>query len=216
MNKNINFVDEHIGLVHSCAKKFKGKGIEYDDLFQAGCMGLVKAADNFDSKRGFKFSTYAVPVILGEIKGLFRKNSSVKISRSIKDLSLKINRVCDELRKSTEQEPTVSEIAKKLNVDTESVAQAMNASMLPMSINELTEESGYHVGISVGSEEEKIVELISLRKLISELSQPDKMLILLRFFRDYTQTETAKVLNMSQVQVSRREKTILKHLRNNL
>ncbi len=216
MNKNINFVDEHIGLVHSCAKKFKGKGIEYDDLFQAGCMGLVKAADNFDSKRGFKFSTYAVPVILGEIKGLFRKNSSVKISRSIKDLSLKINRVCDELRKSTEQEPTVSEIAKKLNVDTESVAQAMNASMLPMSINELTEESGDHVGISVGSEEEKIVELISLRKLISELSQPDKMLILLRFFRDYTQTETAKVLNMSQVQVSRREKTILKHLRNNL
>ena len=216
MNKNINFVDEHIGLVHSCAKKFKGKGIEYDDLFQAGCMGLVKAADNFDSKRGFKFSTYAVPVILGEIQGLFRKNSSVKISRSIKDLSLKINRVCDELRKSTEQEPTVSEIAKKLNVDTESVAQAMNASMLPMSINELTEESGDHVGISVGSEEEKIVELISLRKLISELSQPDKMLILLRFFRDYTQTETAKVLNMSQVQVSRREKTILKHLRNNL
>ncbi len=216
MNKNINFVDEHIGLVHSCAKKFKGKGIEYDDLFQAGCMGLVKAADNFDSKRGFKFSTYAVPVILGEIKGLFRKNSSVKISRSIKDLSLKVNRVCDELRKSTEQEPTVSEIAKKLNVDTESVAQAMNASMLPMSINELTEESGDHVGISVGSEEEKIVELISLRKLISELSQPDKMLILLRFFRDYTQTETAKVLNMSQVQVSRREKTILKHLRNNL
>ena len=92
----------------------------------------------------------------------------------------------------------------------------MNASMLPMSINELTEESGDHVGISVGSEEEKIVELISLRKLISELSQPDKMLILLRFFRDYTQTETAKVLNMSQVQVSRREKTILKHLRNNL
>ena len=216
MNKNINFVDEHIGLVHSCAKKFKGKGIEYDDLFQAGCMGLVKAADNFDSKRGFKFSTYAVPVILGEIKGLFRKNSSVKISRSIKDLSLKVNRVCDELRKSTEQEPTVSEIAKKLNVDTESVAQAMNASMLPMSINVLTEESGDHVGISVGSEEEKIVELISLRKLISELSQPDKMLILLRFFRDYTQTETAKVLNMSQVQVSRREKTILKHLRNNL
>ena len=114
MNKNINFVDEHIGLVHSCAKKFKGKGIEYDDLFQAGCMGLVKAADNFDSKRGFEFSTYAVPVILGEIKGLFRKNSSVKISRSIKDLSLKINRVCDELRKSTEQEQLSPKSPKSL------------------------------------------------------------------------------------------------------
>ena len=104
-------VEQNLGLVHTCAKRFKGRGIEYDDLFQAGCVGLVKAADNFDVGRGFRFSTYAVPVILGEIKRLFRDGGAVKLSRGLKELSLRVSREAEAFQHRTGREPTVSELA---------------------------------------------------------------------------------------------------------
>ena len=114
MNDNQDFIAKNLGLVHSCCSKFKGKGIEYDDLFQAGCVGLLKATKGFDESRGLMFSTYAVPVILGELKRMFRDGGSVKVGRTLKELSLKAVRVNEQLSKKLDREPTVSEIAEEL------------------------------------------------------------------------------------------------------
>ncbi|MBQ3928965.1 MAG: sigma-70 family RNA polymerase sigma factor, partial [Clostridia bacterium] len=122
-------VEENLGLVHSCAKRFKGRGIEYDDLYQAGCVGLIKAADNFDSTLGYQFSTYAVPVIIGEIKRLFRDGGAVKISRSLKELSLKVTRTIQEYTLQNGHEPTVSELAERLDTSPEQITEAISASM---------------------------------------------------------------------------------------
>ena len=116
------FIENNLGLVHACANRFRGRGIEYDDLYSAGCMGLVKAYDAFDEERGVQFSTYAVPVILGEIKKLFRDGGSVKVSRSLKELSLKINAARDTLQKKTGAQPTVGELAAYLQVSPEPVS----------------------------------------------------------------------------------------------
>ena len=123
-------IEENLGLVHACAKRFKGRGIEYDDLYQAGCMGLVKAADNFNTELGYKFSTYAVPVIIGEIKRLFRDGGSVKISRGLKELSLKLTRESEKFISETGREPTVSELAEKLGISKELAAEGISESNL--------------------------------------------------------------------------------------
>lgn len=206
-------ISANIGLVHSCANRFRGRGIEYDDLFQAGCMGLVKAFDAFDEDRGVKFSTYAVPVILGEIKRLFRDGGSVKISRSLKELSLKVTRTREELTLKLGQDPTINQIAQALNITAEEAAEALCASHLPLSLSETTEEGGGQIDVIIPSEEEKITNLRSLSQIISRLDGDDKKLITLRYFENKTQTETAKVLNMTQVQVSRREKKLLTFMR---
>ena len=121
------FITQNLGLVHACAGRFRGRGMEYDDLYSAGCVGLIKAYDNFDESRGVCFSTYAVPVILGEIKKLFRDGGTVKVSRSLKELSLKISAVRERCVKETGQEPTVSQLAERLDVTPEQVADAMSA-----------------------------------------------------------------------------------------
>ena len=136
------FIEKNLGLVHSCAGRFKGRGIEYDDLFSAGCMGLVKAYDGFDGSRGLCFSTYAVPVILGEIKKLFRDGGTVKVSRSLKELSLKISAVRERCVKETGQEPTVSQLAERLDVTPEQVADAMSAAMPALSLTPVSDEDG--------------------------------------------------------------------------
>ena len=127
-------IEENIGLVHACAHRFKGKGIEYDDLFQAGCMGLVKATDAFDTERGVRFSTYAVPVILGEMRRLFRDGGTVKVSRSLKELSMKVARQREQLSKRLGREPTVSELAAELAVSEESIIEALGAGTPPVSL----------------------------------------------------------------------------------
>lgn len=216
MNNASELVEQNIGLVHSCAQRFKGRGIDYDDLFQAGCVGLVKASERFDAKLGYKFSTYAVPNILGEIKQLFRDSGSVKLSRSLKELSMKVRRTSELLEKELGYEPGVEAIAKRLDVDSESVAQAMNASVTPASIDEMSESFGESVNIFVDFQEDTLVELIALKKVIRELDRDDQLLILLRFYKDYTQARVAKFLGITQVQVSRREKVLLKLLREKL
>lgn len=217
MENKQEIVKANLGLVHACAKRFKGRGIEYDDLFSAGCVGLLKAINNFDWDRGIKLSTYAVPVILGEIKQLFRDSGTVKVSRSLKELSLKASKISDEYLRQHGEEITVNKLAEILETEPDRVVQALNASRLPVSLNNLDRDGDEYVtDIPVDSVEEKLSEIISLRQAVKDLEEEDKKLIILRYYKHMTQTQTAKVLNITQVQVSRREKKILANLRNSL
>lgn len=207
-------IEDNIGLVHACAHKFKGKGIEYDDLFQAGCMGLVKATDAFDTERGVRFSTYAVPVILGEMRRLFRDGGTVKVSRGLKELSMKVVRQRESFSKTNGREPTVSELAEFLQVSEESVVEALGASAPPVSLT--SEEDSSELDLPVSSPEEQLSDIISLKQMLSQLEERDQKLIQLRYFQNMTQVNAAKQLNMTQVQVSRREKKILLWLRGHL
>ncbi|BFJ84008.1 sigma-70 family RNA polymerase sigma factor [Ruthenibacterium sp. CLA-JM-H11] len=211
------FIENNLGLVHSCAGRFKGRGIEYDDLYAAGCMGLIKAYDGFDESRGLCFSTYAVPVILGEIKKLFRDGGSVKVSRSLKELGIKVNAVREKCLKQTGQEPTVSEIAKRLDVTPEQVADAMSASLPALSLTPVTDEDGNkEFDIPQESCEEVLTDKLSLKSVLNTLTKEERMLIYLRFFQNKTQSETAKVLGTTQVQISRRERKLLQRMREKL
>lgn len=213
MTERDKLICENTGLVHVCAKKFSGRGIEYEELYSSGCVGLIKAAKRFDESLGFKFSTYAVPVILGEIKQLFRDSGAVKVSRSIKELSLKINRVCEEYYRKFSEEPSVAKIAEILCESVENVAEAMSAVRIPVSLSYEIDEENREIEIPVMSEEEEITEKITLHQHLSELEFKDRELINLRYFKGKTQSDTAKILGITQVQVSRREKKILLTLR---
>ena len=208
-------VRENLGLVHACAKRFKGRGIEYEDLYQAGCLGLVKAVDGFDDRRGIRFSTYAVPVILGEMRRLFRDGGAVKVGRALKELSLKAARVTADFSAREGRAPTVSELAEILQVEPSEAAQAVSAGQRPISLTG-DEETGGQIDIAVESEAEKIGELIALRQVIGELPERDRNILYFRYFKSETQTKTAERLGMTQVQISRREKVILSQLRQKL
>lgn len=208
------FIQNNLGLVHSCAGRFRGRGIEYDDLYSAGCMGLVKAYDGFDTSRGVCFSTYAVPVILGEIKKLFRDGGTVKVSRSIKELGLKVTAVRERIVKQTGVEPGVAQLAELLDETPEAVALAIRASMPAMSLTpESEDDPGRELDIPVPSPEEELADRISLEEVLAELEPEDRRLIELRFFAGKTQSETASVLNTTQVQISRRERKLLRQMR---
>lgn len=209
-------VRDNIGLVHACAKRFKGRGIEYDDLYQAGCLGLVKAAEHFDEERGVRFSTYAVPVILGEMRRLFRDGGAVKVGRSLKELSMRALRETADFVGRQGRNPTVEEIAELLGVEPEEAAQAINAAQMPVSLTAEDEEGGGQIDIGVESEDDKIAERLSLRQVVTQLEPRDRNIIIFRYFKSRTQTETAEALGMTQVQVSRREKKILSELRQKL
>lgn len=211
-------VDENLGLVHSIANRFKGRGIEYDDLFSAGCLGLVKAVDRFDESRGLCFSTYAVPLIMGEIKGLFRKSGTVKVSRSLKETALKASRFRQDYINRMGVEPTITELAKMIDVTEEQAVEAMCACRQPLSltVSEDGDDDISQVDIPVESGEEKLAEKLSLEQELSQLSENDRKLISLRYYKGLTQSQTAKLLGTSQVQVSRREKKILGGLREKL
>ena len=209
-----SLINENLGLVHACANKFRGRGTEYDDLFQAGCVGLVKAADNFDPSRGFAFSTYAVPVILGEIRRIFRDGGAVKIGRSLKEKARNAMKVKDELSIELGREPTVSELAEKLGTDIATAAELITVSMPTISLTVADDEkNGNQLDIPTAAPEEEISERLSLKKVLDSLSEKEQKLIELRYFKGMTQVNTAKELGMSQVQVSRKEKAILQHLR---
>lgn len=215
MNRN-EFIENNLGLVHSCAVRFKGKGIEYDDLYSAGCVGLVKAVDNFEVERGLCFSTYAVPVILGEIRRLFRDGGTVKVSRGLKELSMKINRVIKEFQDKNGYEPTVNQLAEIMQLEPNQIAEAINASSQPLSLTYDNDDGEKQIDIPIQPPEEKLTELMALRQIIGELDFVDREIITLRFFKNKTQSETGKILNMSQVQVSRKEKKILEKMREKL
>lgn len=212
MNRE-KFIESNLGLVHACANRFKGRGIEYDDLYSAGCVGLVKATDNFDNSRGLCFSTYAVPVILGEIRRLFRDGGTVKVSRGLKELCLKINREIRNFQEQHGYEPTINQIAEIMQLEPQQISEALNAGVQPISLTVDSEEGQRQLEIPVAPPEEKMTELIALRQIVNELDEIDRKIITLRFFKDKTQSETGKILNMSQVQISRKEKRILEKMR---
>ncbi len=205
-------VEKNIGLVHSCANRFKGRGIEYDDLFQAGCLGLVKAVRNFDESKGFALSTYAVPVILGEIKRLFRDGGAVKVGRALKDKSRAVLQKQQEIAVTLGREPTVSELAAELNIEPEEAAMLLNASAPTISLT-CTDESENQFDLPVESHEAVVSDSIALKQILLMLDKTDRDIIEMRYYKNLTQSSVAKLLGMSQVQVSRREKKILQSIR---
>ena len=211
--KRERLIEDNLGLVHSCARKFIDKGAEYDDLFQAGCVGLIKAADGFDEGKGFAFSTYAVPAILGEIKRLFRDGGTVKVGRSLKEKARRAVKEKQTLEEKLGREPTIGELAEILKTDTAETAFILNASLPVVSLTADEDNGGNQLDIPVPSPEDELSDMLSLRKVVSELEEKDRMLIELRYFRGMTQSAAAAELQMTQVQVSRREKIILAGIR---
>ena len=203
------FIEGNLPLVHKLANRFRGRGVEYEELYAAGCVGLVKAVDRFEPERGLCFSTYAVPVILGEIRRLFR----VKISRSLKELSVKAARLRDQL--SANGEPRISDIAQALGVTPEEAAEALCAGIPPVSLDHGGED-GEPLPVPSASGEDALIDRLALRQCLSELSGEDREILMLRYFRRKTQCETAQILGMTQVMVSRRERKLLKELREQL
>lgn len=208
------FIEENLGLVHALANRFRGRGIEYEELYSAGCVGLVKAAKGFDEGRGLKFSTYAVPVILGEIKRLFRDGGTVKVSRGLKELSLKVSRRREEMLKAG-RDPTISELAEYFSVSFEQIAEAISAAQPALSLT-AAEEDGSEYDLPIEPPQAKATDKIALEQCLSQLGAQDRQLIFLRYWRGLTQSEVGRELGMTQVQVSRREKRLLEELRREL
>ena len=209
-----SFICRNLGLVHACARRFHGRGIEYDDLYQAGCLGLIKAADGFEPERGLQFSTYAVPVILGEIRRLFREGGTVKVSRSLRELSLRAGRAREALLLERGREPTVEELAAVLGVEPALAAEAVTAGLPPVSLTASEEEGEERqLDLPTDSPEERITDRLALRQVMEGLVPRDRLLLRLRYMAHQTQQATADRLGMTQVQVSRREKALLAQLR---
>lgn len=208
-----SFIESNLPLVHSLCKRFVGRGIEYDDLYQAGCVGLIKAADGFDETRGLCFSTYAVPVILGEIRRLFRDGGSVKVSRSLKELSLKLTRVKSQLELRLSREPTVSELAAELGVTPEEVTEAQSAALPTVSLTYESDDGVCEADVAVAGPEDLLTNKLLLQRAFRHLDDTEQQIIRCRYFEYLTQNETAARLGMSQVQISRAEKKILLKLR---
>ena len=219
MTENSCAADKNLGLVHSVAGHFRGRGIEYEELYSAGCLGLVKAADRFDESRGLCFSTYAVPLIMGEIKGLFRRGGALKVSRSLKEAALKVSHARDEYISRYGAEPTVTELSQISGLNEELTAEALCAGRRPLSLTAPDSDDPDSMSlcdIPIDSGEERLAERLSLKQELDRLPDDDRFLIELRYFRCLTQSQTAKFLGTSQVQVCRREKKILTLLRERL
>ena len=203
-------VEDNIGLVHACANRFRGRGVDYEDLFGAGSVGLVKAAGGFDETLGYRFSTYAVPAILGEIKRVFRDGGSVKIGRTAKEKARRLLNVRDELCSALGREPDIGEIARAADTDPSEAAMLLCACLPTVS---LTPEEGGETDVPVHSPEESIQRRLDLNGALGRLPENERRLLQLRYFEERTQSATAQILGMTQVQISRKEKQILLKLR---
>ncbi len=208
-------VSENAGLIWSVARRFIGRGAEADDLYQLGCLGFLKAVDGFDLEFGTQFSTYAVPKIAGEIRRFLRDDGAVKVSRGIKERAAAIKTVRNQLISSLGREPTILEISEQTGFDPEEIALAESATAAVESIHQPAGDEGFTLeNILTDTEsEETMLERISLRQAIDRLPERESMVIRLRYFHGLTQQRVSKVLNVSQVQVSRIEKKALGLLR---
>lgn len=214
MTDKNKIAQSNIGLVHACCKRFKGKGIEYEELFSAGSLGLAKAINSFDEERGCAFSTYAFPVIMGEIKRLFRDGGAVKVSRTLKELAVAISKLNNESKLKNGIELTVTQLAQRLDTSVEKVVDALNSVKNPLSLTaEFDEDGNPQIDVPVDDIQYEISERLSLEQTLELLEKKDREIIRLRYYQSKTQTQTAKLLNMTQVQVSRREKKILAMIR---
>ncbi len=221
MSRNIAernvLVENNMGLVHACANRFRGKGVDYEDLVQSGCIGLLKAAEGFDETRGFMFSTYAVPAIIGEIKRIFRDGGAIKVGRSDKEKARNLMTLREEMIKESGREPAISELAEKAGLEVAETSQLLCA-VLPVLSLTVDDESGEcsELDVTIGDTTEEMGDSIALKAAVEKLSDNDRKIVEFRYFQGLTQTVTAKKLGMTQVQVSRREKVILQELRKKL
>ena len=208
-------VMENSGLIWSVARRFMGRGTEADDLYQLGCLGFLKAVEGFDLEYGTQFSTYAVPKIAGEIRRFLRDDGAVKVSRGLKEQSATIKIARNHLTSAFGREPTVQEISRQTGLTPEEIAMAETATAATESIQKETGDEGFSLEdvLTDTESEEKMVERIALRQAIERLSERENMVIKLRYYHCLTQDRVAKVLSVSQVQVSRIEKKALVHLR---
>lgn len=210
-------LEQNMGLVKTIARRFLFSGTEYDDLVQVGTIGLLKAIRNFDMSRGVMFSTYAVPVIAGEIKKFLRDNGSVKVSRTLREQYLKLQRAKEMLTKTLERDPTISELAEKTGILPEEIPLVMDAGTKPCSFEDPVGDSGnMTVADTVKEKDGNEIEIIALKESINSLPATERRLITLRYFMEKTQQETAGLLGMTQVQISRKEKKILETLKEKL
>ena len=212
MTERDRFASRHMGLVHAICKRFSGRGVEYEELFAAGCLGLTKAMDGFDSSRGLQFSTYAFPVIMGEVKRLFRDGGAVRVSRSLRELSLKIARLNRESMQQRGEELTPGALAERLSVTPEQIVEAIGSARAPLSLT-ASDDGEPQLELPTPDIQEALTERLSLQAALNTLQARDRQLIELRYYQGQTQTQTARFLGMTQVQVSRREKKLLAQLR---
>ncbi len=216
------FIRCNLRLVLSVIQRFNNRGENPDDLFQVGCVGLIKAIDNFDLEQNVRFSTYAVPMIIGEIRRYLRDNNSIRVSRSLRDIAYKALQVKERIVREKNQQPTIGEIAKELNISREEVVFALDAIQDPVSIFEpIYNDGGDSLFImdqisDTKNKDENWLDNISLREAMKKLSVREKLILSMRFFQGRTQMEVADEIGISQAQVSRLEKNALKNMRKHM
>ena len=209
-------------LIKSIVKRFTNKGVEYDDLYQLGCVGFLKAIKNFDEKFGVVFSTYAVPMIIGEIKRFLRDDGSIKVSRIIKSQARNINRFIEEKCTDGGEPPTLDEICAALNMEREDVVLALGSSKMPLSLSETVDDGSGDKSIELidkipsSEKEDDMIDKILLKSMIERLPERERKVIIMRYYRDNTQSEIAEALGVSQVQISRIENKIIKQFKSQL
>jgi len=219
-NAKETLVNENSPLIKSVIRWFKDKGVENDDLYQLGCMGFLKAINRFDCSYNVKFSTYVVPMVVGEIKRFMRDDGAVKVSRAIKGLNIKINKFVETFLMQNGKKATIADIAEHFKISEQEVVMAMDSAKMPVSLYTPFDD-GDEDGLTIidrfdGQENEDFVDKFALKDIIENLEERDKKIILMRYFYDKTQSEIAERLGVSQVQVSRLENKILENLRKKL
>lgn len=211
-------VENNSPLIKSILRRYKNKGVEYDDLYQLGCIGLLKAIKNFSVGFGVRFSTYAVPMIMGEIKRYLRDDGYIKVSRTTKTMSCKIAYFIDEVKNGEGRSPSVDEIAAKFGIEPQEVVFIMDSSKIPVSIYDKgDDEQGQALfeKLTDGDRTDETIDRMLIKESIAKLDEREKKIVFMRYYKDKTQSEVAKVLNVSQVQVSRLETKIIEKLREN-
>lgn len=208
-------LEHNTSLLKSILKRYLNKGVEYDDLYQLGCVGFIKAVKNFSTEYEVRFSTYAVPMIAGEVKRFLRDDGPVKVSRGTKSAAIKIARFVDEYKRDHGESPTVDKIAKQFDLEPQEAVFIMDSCKYPVSIYDSNDDNSKSLidKLQTSENEDEKLDKMMLKKIINELSPRDKKIILLRYFADKTQSEVARVLSVSQVQISRLESKILGRIR---
>ena len=206
---------ENSGLIWSVARRYYGRGVDPEDLYQLGCLGFLKAVRGFDTSYGTQFSTYAVPKIAGEIRRFLRDDGSVKVSRGIKERAMTLRQCRQDLYHRLGRDPTVGELAQATGLEPEDIAATETATLSVASLQSQTGEDGFTLESILGCDgmEEEVVERLALRQAIDALPERERKVILLRFYKNLTQERTARILGVSQVQISRMERRAIGHLR---
>lgn len=210
---------DNSGLIWSIVRKFRGRGYEAEDLFQIGAIGLIKCIDKFDLSYDVKFSTYAVPMIMGEIRRFIRDDGMIKVSRPLKETAARAKMIREQMTNKNGDEPTISQLAEEMGIEAESLVEALDASKDVESIFKTVYQNDgspvYLIDLLSNDSSEDITDNITLKQMLMELEPKERRIIYLRYFKDKTQSETAKEIGISQVQISRMEKKIINRIKDN-